>query len=137
MGKVIPPINEGARRAHRRQSFWHIWLPLAFGVVVAATLFALLMQGGATSIEQGAQAASILLAVPIFVVGFLLFFLLVVANVGMNALMRWLPPQSYKAQRWVRQITSGAVPVARATKQPFLLMESWGAAVDRVIHRRD
>lgn len=94
------------------------------------------MRGGTGSIEHSAQIASILLAIPLLVTGLVFFVLLIAAYFGLNALIKWLPPQSYKLQRLAKQAGSAAIQVAMAAKQPFLLIESWGNAVDRVIHRR-
>lgn len=87
-------------------------------------------------IEHSAQIASILLAIPIFISGSLLLFLLIGANYGVNALIKWLPAQSVKAQRLAKQVNSATTQITKAAKQPFLLIESWSNAVDRIIRRR-
>jgi len=133
---VKPSIDEETQRAHRRQSFWQIYLPLIAGILFAVVLFVSVIQDGTPLIEHSAQIASILLAIPIFISGSLLLFLLIGANYGVNALIKWLPAQSVKAQRLAKQVNSATTQITKAAKQPFLLIESWSNAVDRIIRRR-
>lgn len=134
--KTNPAFNEQARRAHRWQLIWQILLPLVFGIAFVIVLFTLVVQGGAGRIERSAQTASILLAIPLLLSGFGLLFLLIALNSGINRLIAWLPPQSYRIQKAAQKINSGISGISRTTRQPFLWMESWGNALSRVFHRR-
>lgn len=134
--KTKPAFNEQARRARRWQLIWQIFLPLAFGIAIVIVLFTLVIQGGSGRIERSAQTASILLAIPLLLSGFVLLFLLIALSSGISRLIAWLPPQSYRIQKAAQKINSGISGVSRATRQPFLWMESWGNALSRVFHRR-
>ena len=129
-------VNEEARRAHRRQVIWQIFLPLVIGILIAIALFVMVLQSGAATIERSAQTATVLLAIPLLVSGFVFLFLLIALSSGMNRLIKWLPHQSYRAQKLAQQLNIGTTRLSRSAKQPFFLVDSWGNAIGRVIRRR-
>ncbi len=135
-GTFTPSINEETRRAYRRQAFWQIFFPLLIGILIAIILFALMMRSGTGTIERSAQAATILLAIPLLVGGFALMFLLIVLTSGINRFMKWLPPKSYRAQRLAQQLSSGTTQISNVARQPFVLIESWGNALNRALRRK-
>jgi len=128
--------NQKTHRAHRRQVIWQIFLPLLLSIVLAIGLFVLVLLGGSGTIERSAQTATILLSIPMLVLGFIFLFLLVVFSAGLGRLFSWLPPQSFKVQKAAQKLNSGISRVANASRQPFLLFESWGNAINRVLSRR-
>ncbi len=128
-------VNEKTRRAHRRQGFWQIFLPVFLALLIVITLFVLVVRGGPSSIERSAQTATILLAIPVMVSGLVFLVLMALLIVMLGRLMKWLPPQSYRAQKVAQKISSGITQVSHASQQPFLLLESWGEALDRVFRR--
>jgi predicted PurR-regulated permease PerM len=131
----VPRVNEKTRRAHRRQTFWQILLPVFLGILLALSLITLVIRGGGSSVERSAQTATILLSIPLMVSGLVFLFLTIFLSSMLGRLMQWLPPRSYQAQRIARRIGSGAEQVSHASQQPFLLLESWGEALSRVFQR--
>jgi predicted PurR-regulated permease PerM len=128
--------NLQTRRAHRRQVIWQIFLPLLLGIVFAGFLFALVLRSGSGTIERSAQTATILLSIPVILFGLLFLSLLVVFSLGLGRLLGWLPGQSFKAQKAAQRFNSSVTGAANAAKQPFMLFESWGEAINRVLSRR-
>ncbi len=125
-------VNEETRRAHRRQTFWQIFLPVTLGVLLVITLFILVVRGGEGGIERSAQTATILLAIPVMLSGLFFLVLMMLFSLMLGRLMKWLPPKSYQAQKIAKRISSGVEQVSHASQQPFLLLESWGEALIRV-----
>ena len=128
-------VNEETRRAHGRQSFWQIFLPLILGILTAIMVIVLVVRGGAGSIERNAQTATILLAIPVMVSGLVFLFLMILLSLMLGRLMKWLPPRSYQAQKIARRINSRISQVSQVSRQPFLLFESWAEGLNRVLHR--
>lgn len=134
-GMVIRSVNEETRRAHRRQTFWQIFFPLILAILLAVTLFALVLSGGKNSIDRGAQTATILMTIPIMAAGLIFLFLAIIASFALGRLMKWLPPHSYQAHKVAQKINSRIAQVSEASKQPFLLIESWADALARMLQR--
>ncbi|HLE74107.1 MAG TPA: hypothetical protein VI688_07665 [Anaerolineales bacterium] len=133
--KKQPVFNPQTRRAHRGEVFWQILLPLFTGVLAGGVLFYLLLAGGASSVERGAQIVLILLALPTLLLGFGLLALLLVLNHGIGKLMNWLPAQSARAQHFVEIANGRTQRTASTITRAFMKLESWGGAVRRVFKR--
>lgn len=129
-------VNEKTQRAHRREMFWQVWLPLLAGVAVCGVLLYLLLAAGSASVERGAQTAVILLAVPVIFLGIGLLVALLVLNSSIGKLARWLPMQTYRVQRAAESVNSGAQQTANALAAPFVALEAWGDALRRLWRRR-
>lgn len=115
---------------------WQVFLPLFLCVVLAIVLFVLVLRGGSGAIERSAQTATILLSIPMLLFGFIFLFLMIAFSAGLSRLITWLPPQSFKVQKAAKKANSGITQIANASRQPFLMFESWGNAINRVLKRR-
>lgn len=129
-------VNEKTQRSHRREMFWQVWLPLLAGVALCGVLLYLLLAAGSASVERGAQAAVILLAVPVIFMGIGLLVALLLLNSSIDRLAKWLPQQTYRAQRAAQTVSSGAQRTANALAAPFVMLEAWGDAWRRLWRRR-
>jgi predicted PurR-regulated permease PerM len=131
----LPRVNEKTRRAHQRQTFWQILLPVFLGILFAVTLIVLVIRGGEGSIERSAQTATIMLSIPLMVIGLVFLSLMILFSLMLGRLIKWLPPKSFQVQKMAKRISAGVEQVSHASEQPFLLFESWGEALSRVFQR--
>jgi hypothetical protein len=70
------------------------------------------------------------------VFGLVFLVVMILLGFALGRLMNWLPPQSYRAQKFAQKVNSGFSNAADAARKPFLAMDSWVEAFDRMIHRR-
>ncbi|MCW5876953.1 MAG: hypothetical protein KIS85_08745 [Anaerolineales bacterium] len=133
--KLPATRNPHTLRAHRRESFWQIILPLLLVVGLVAWLMVQLLQAGPASSEQAAQVAVILLAIPLLLLGIALFLALVVLSLGVARLGRWLPPQALRLQDVARSFNSQTQRAAGLAIRPLLAIESWAMALNRLLKR--
>jgi ABC-type molybdate transport system permease subunit len=129
-------INSKTQRAHKWQVFWQISVPLAAGILLAIFLLALSLRSGEGSIERSAQLATIALSLPIMVIGLVLLIAMIFLGFVVGRFMKWLPPHTNRAQKFAQKVSTGISHATDLSRQPFLALESWAEAFDRVIHRR-
>lgn len=134
--QLPPVVNEKTQRSHRREMFWQVWLPLLAGVALSGVLAYLLVAAGRDSLERGAQAAVILLAVPVIFMGIGLLVALLLLNSSIGKLARWLPKQTLRAQQAAESLNSGTQRTADAVAAPFVAVEAWGTALRRLWRKR-
>ncbi|MCW5877828.1 MAG: hypothetical protein KIS80_03040 [Anaerolineales bacterium] len=127
--------TERARRSHRKESFWQIVLPLLLGVGLIVYLVYQLLSTQASSSEQAAQVAVILLALPLLVLGIALLAVLVMLMIGVSKLSEWLPQLTVRILDLVETMNAGAHRSAHWAARPFLAIESWTAALGRLFKR--
>lgn len=125
--------TERARRKHRKESFWQIGLPTLLGLGLVGYAVYRLLQAGSS--EQAAQAAIVLLAIPLLVLGLALLVVLVLLIVGVGKLSEWLPQQTVRVLDLVENMNAGAQRSAHWAARPFLAIESWRAALGRLFKR--
>ena len=128
--------NEKTRRAHKREFFLQVLLPLIAGVAIVAVLFYLLITSAAGNVERGAQIAVILLGLPIIAMGAALLVTLWFLTSNINKLTKWLPERSYQVQRAFEGVNSGTKRMSHLVIQPFLTLESWGSSIKKLFSRR-
>jgi predicted PurR-regulated permease PerM len=129
-------VNEKSRRAHRREAFWQIVLPVIVGVILAAVLVFLLVSAGPAQIERSAQIAVILLMAPLLAVGIGLLVSVALLTGGINKLIEWLPERTYLVQRLAEGLNRGTRSLWHVVNRPFVTLESWGASINKLVKRR-
>lgn len=132
----LQPVNLHTRRAHRKEVFLQIWLPLLVLVLGLGTLVVLLIGSGVGSVEGTAQVATILLALVLGGLGLILLMLTVFMIAAAIVAMRWLPPHSYHTQVLVKRLDRTLIHGADRLVAPLVLVDSWASALKQVFERR-
>ena len=137
MSHILPAkANPRSQRRHRRELWWQIWFPLL--IAVAAIVFGVnfLLNNGGGNTENISQIATMLLILPLLVIGIILLALLVALIYGLAMLMNWLPPNAYWLQRQIQRINHRVMQATNIAAEPVLRLESWSSALRRVFRRR-
>jgi hypothetical protein len=130
MGK--PPIDSLPRRAgrtstdedFRRTVALQVYLPLGVGVIVVALAVGLgLVAGGAGGLSAGGMAdvSTILLLLPLMLLGLIALLGFAAVVVGLERLVRWLPPRSRQVQRLAARIARKSEDVADKSVQVIVV----------------
>lgn len=137
-----PPIdllahatNPRTRRAHRRETFWQIVLPLLIGAVLAGAAVFALLNGNFGGVQNASQIATTFLIFPLFVIGLLFFVLVVVLIYVLGRTLHWIPTQTIRAQRLAERVSHEAVRGANLLAEPLLFFESWSKAISGLFKR--
>jgi hypothetical protein len=128
--------NLKSQRAHRWQTFWQIIFPLIAGVALAAWGLTALMGAQAGNVTRMSQIATIVMLVPLVLVGLMLLVVTIALIYLLGRLMNWIPPQTYRVQRGVQAVSSRVVSTTDALLKPFIGVQSWLSAANTVIKRR-
>lgn len=141
MGKL--PIDGPVRRAGRTSSeddfrrtvALQVYLPLGLGVVLVALAVGLgLAAGGAGGLSAGGMAdvSIILLLVPLMLLGLLALVGFTAVAIGVERLVRWLPPRSRQAQRVAGRLARKAGEAADKAAQVIVVPKA-AASVARSV----
>ena len=130
------PTNPRTRRVHRREVWWQLVFPLLLGIFLGGAGLYALFTGRFGNVRNAAGLATIFIAIPIMVIGVLMFILTVVLIFVLGRTLHWIPTQTIKAQRLAenagRQVARGANLLAG----PLLFFDSWASALGSVLRRR-
>lgn len=128
--------NLNSQLAHRWQTFWQIFFPLVAGVGLAAWGLTALMGAQAGNVIRMSQIATVVMLVPVLVIGIVLLAITIALIYLLGRLMNWIPPQTYRVQRGVQAVSSRVVSTTDALLKPFIGLQSWLHAANTVIKRR-
>lgn len=121
--------NPVTREAFRRQVRSQIYLPLVVGLVVVAALGVWLWREGVGSARVWADAATILLLLPLLVIGLLGLIVVAAAAYAIAFLIGWLPGYTRQAQRIVAQAQGQLRRASDLAVTPVTVPRSaWAAA---------
>jgi predicted PurR-regulated permease PerM len=106
-------------------------------VLIAALAFGVnfLLKNGAGNTENVSQIATMMLILPLFVIGIILLVLLGALVYGLARLMNWLPPNAYWLQRQIQRINHRVTQATNIAAEPVLRLESWSSALRRIFRR--
>lgn len=130
------PSNPCSRRAHRREVWWQIVMPLLIGVLLGAAAIFGLGTGRVGNVQNAAQLAAILLTIPLMVIGVLFFVLAVFLIFALGRVMHWIPAQTFKIQQLADKVSQGTIRSANLLAGPLLFVESWASAIGTIFRRR-
>lgn len=128
--------NPRTRRAHRRETFWQIVLPLLIGAALAAAAVYALLSGNFGGVQNASQIATIFLILPLFVIGLLFFVITIFLIYALGRALHWIPTKTIHAQRLAEQVSHQAVRGANLLAKPLLFAESWSRAISTLFRRR-
>ncbi len=121
--------NPVTREAYRRQVWSQVYWPLALGLMVVAGVGSWLWREGAGSARVWADAATILLLLPLLVIGLLGLIVVAAAAYAVAWLIGWLPGYTRRAQRIVTQAQGQLSRASDLAVSPVTVPRSaWAAA---------
>lgn len=128
--------NPRTRRAHRRETWWQIVLPLLLGLVLAGLAVAALLKGNFGGVQNASQIATVILTLPLLVLGVLFFILTIFLIYALGRALHWIPTQTIRAQRLAERVSQETVRGANLLATPLLFFESWSRALGELFRRR-
>lgn len=127
--------HPAAHRRHVRQVWLQIALPLFLGIALGGVgLYALLAAETGTA-TRASQLATILLAIPLLLIGIVILAALVVAIYLLARAMRWVPEHTIYVHRWLQQANVAILRGADYAAKPMLAAQSWANALSRIFKR--
>jgi len=129
------PRNLATRRRHRIESWWQIWFPLLLVVSLLAGGVYLLAASSPGSLGALAQVSTMLIAMPLLLIGLLLLLILGVAIYAVSYVIGWLPPLAFRIQSLAARIAAASRRTADLAAEPVLRLDSWAGVARHVIER--
>lgn len=138
-----PPIDRltpSARRTSTDEDFrravaLQVYLPLGLGVLIVALAVGLgLAAGGAGGLSARGMAdvSTILLLLPLMLLGLIALVGFAAVAVGVERLVRWLPPRSRQAQRLAARLARRSEDVAEKSVQVIVVPKALASALGSV-----
>ena len=119
---------------HRIQTFWQIWVPLCFSILVILFLAVLAAVSAGTSasptMEKWSHLSTIYLVTPILIVGFVILAIVGLVIYGMSRLLEIMPVYTRMAQAFFRQVAALIRAWSDRTVAPVLAIKSWWAGLE-------
>jgi hypothetical protein len=125
-----------SQSAHRWQTFWQIIFPLVAGVGLAAWGLTALMGAQAGNVTRMSQIATVVMLVPVLLIGVVLLVITIALIYLLGRVMNWIPPQTYRLQRGVQAVSSRVISTTDALMRPVIGLQSWLHAANTLIKRR-
>lgn len=128
--------HPAAHKRHVREVWLQIGLPLVIGIALGgAGLFALL-SGRASTVTQASQLATVLLAIPLLVMGVVILVVLVAGIWMLGEAMNWIPRKTIYVHRLMDQANQAAQQSADLVARPVVAIQSWGTALGNLWRQR-
>ena len=124
--------------SHRQQLFWQIGLPLGVTVLLVVALAVLAALATAQDASQGVHWASISLIVlilPLYVAGLVMFVFITLFIYGVARLYQVLPIYTIKARAFVYRAGAFALEYLNRVVQPVIALRGGWAGLQRTIDR--
>jgi hypothetical protein len=121
--------NPVTQASFRRQVWLQIYLPLLAGAAILGVLAFLLARGGVGQASMWADAAAVMLLVPVLVLILMGVALTVVLIVLLGRLIGWLPLPARQGQQLLARIASGARQGSELAVRPVMAIQGWRAAL--------
>lgn len=138
MTDTLPrPENAPPYRAHRRQTFWQILLPVILTTLALLAMGLLLaLRGGAAGASLWADVALIWLILPAMLLGLLILALLAGLIYLTARVHRGTPPAAAKVQNFFRQAERAVGHFTEKIVQPVLWIEQIKASLRHLTGRQ-
>jgi hypothetical protein len=112
-----------------RQIWLQIYLPLFVGLLVLIGLVYFLRAGGVGTTSAWADASTVLLLIPVILLGFLFTLACIALAVGMGYLIGWLPGPIRKGWEVLLRVRSGVRRGADLAARPIVSAKGVWASV--------
>lgn len=122
--------NPITQRAHRKQVFWQITVPLVIAALIILVLAVLVSAGNSQSASLWADISLIWLIIPVMIVS--LIFLVVLAGLvyAVIWLLRNLPSYAMQAQNFMVMIAHQVERLGNAIVEPILRVNAFLASLE-------
>jgi hypothetical protein len=126
------PKNESITKKTRRQTWLQIYLPIGIGVLVLAGLGTWVFLAGFGTVSVWADVGLVLIIVPTFVIGLLVFAVLIAITYGLFRLLDILPEPIRRFHSTVERVGKVMGRGADLTVWPVITTGKVGAALKAV-----
>ncbi|HEX6270505.1 MAG TPA: hypothetical protein VFZ43_09735 [Anaerolineales bacterium] len=136
---IHPPVHESYQR-HRGQRTWQIILPVVLAAIVFVALIVLVILAasrGTGDVARWAEVSTILISIPIIIVGFLVLLLLAGFVYLKIRLLQIAPIYTGKAQDFVYKISGAVKRAADAAVKPVFYLSGVGATIKALLGRKE
>ncbi len=125
------PRNRVTHQAHRKESLWQIWLPLALGVltVLGFAIWSVIAASNGGNISQAADASLIIVLTPVMLMSILLLALMVAMVYLLARVLKFLPPKMLLVQYFFMRVETGTRRASNKLAEPSLRVGSFSAAL--------
>ena len=130
------PRNPDTYAAHRHESLWQIWVPLAATIIGLVLLVVLIWLSQHGELSQWAGVALIMLIVPLMILGIILLILNLGGAVLFSMAYANLSPYMLQGQQFLRGVERGAFYYANQISEPFIRVRVFWARISGVRGRR-
>ena len=125
----LPERNPKTHKAHNREVFYQITLPMVVGVVIVMFLAVLATQATASTASTWADISLIMMIIPTMIVT-LLFMVLTAGTIYlMIKLLPLIPPYARFAQEWFAYISYRVRVMADKSTEPFIKVHGFMASI--------
>lgn len=124
-----------AERKHKEQFIWQILLPILVAVLLALAIgiLSILTAGQEPEMnEKWAQIATILLIVPILLLGLILFVLIILSSQQISKFTKFLSPYLVIFSTLVDRTGGIVMDISGKTVQPLIQAKSYQAGIKRL-----
>lgn len=129
------PVDELARANHRRQLYWQILLPILFATLAFIALGMFAASAGTDRPAVWANISTIMIACILMFTGLGSLLFLAVGIMGVDWLIKKLPPFSYLVQLYVMYFGKKIRDLADQSTKPVVSIQSNASATKPVINR--
>lgn len=130
MEDITQPRNPVTQKAHRRETFWQITIPLIVSILIilGLAIWSVVVASGEGEISQAADASLIFLIIPTMVLALVPLILLGGLVYGMVRLLKFLPPKLYLVQDFFLKLRYVVQNWSDKLAEPVLRVNGLGAA---------
>jgi len=132
----LPPPNPVTRKAHKREMWLQVGLPLILVLMGFAGVAYLVWRNGWGELSQYAQIGQVVMILPVMLGGILVLALLVAGIVAVTYVLRILPPYARITQDSIEKIKKQAVAGADISAKPIIQIQSFIAMIEVLLGRR-
>lgn len=133
--KNLPPVDELARVNHHRQFFWQILLPILVATLALIALGVLAASAGSDRPAVWANISTILIACILMFTGLGSMLFLAASIMGVDWLIKKIPPFSYLVQLYVMYFGKKIRNLADQSTKPVVIIHTNVSATKPLINR--
>ncbi len=130
-----PPVDELAREKHQRQFLWQIFLPILVAALAFIALGAIAASAGGDRPAVWANISTILIACILMFTGLGSMLFLAAGILGVDWLIKKIPPFSYLVQLYVMYFGKKIRDLADQSTKPVVNIQTNVSATKPVINR--
>ncbi len=134
--KPLPPPNPVTQKAHRRETWLQILLPVIVALLITAGFIYWIVLNEWKDLKVLAQVGQVLMILPTFVLGLVLLALLVAGVFAVTYVLRILPPYARMTQDAIDNIKDQAVSGADLSAKPIIQIRSFIAMIEVLLGKR-